>query len=66
MADEAGSPGEGRWGGARTELWLSLALIVATIEVYWPVSLHGFLNFDSPDYVTRNFHVLGGLVASEV
>ncbi len=66
MADEAGSPGEGRWRGARTELWLSLALIVATIEVYWPVSLHGFLNFDSPDYVTRNFHVLGGLVASEV
>lgn len=51
---------------AHRELWLSLALIAATIEVYWPVSLHGFLNFDVPDYVTQNFHVRGELAVSEV
>jgi tetratricopeptide (TPR) repeat protein len=40
---------------------ICLILATATIAVYWPVVTFNFVNFDDPDYVTSNSHVLGGL-----
>ena len=45
----------------RTALWISVALVVATLAVYSPVRHFVFVNYDDPDYVTGNPHVLGGL-----
>jgi Flp pilus assembly protein TadD len=42
--------------------WVVAALLVAvTAIVYAPVRLHGFLNWDDPDYVTESPHVSAGL-----
>jgi tetratricopeptide (TPR) repeat protein len=40
---------------------LVLALAVLTIALYLPALRNGFINFDDPDYVTGNAHVLRGL-----
>ena|ERR1043166_2386459 len=34
--------------------FISLALIILTVSVYWPVKNHEFVNYDDPDYVTAN------------
>jgi len=44
----------------RTTL-LGIALAVATFTVYAQVFDHAFLNYDDPDYVTANRHVLAGV-----
>jgi Flp pilus assembly protein TadD len=36
-------------------------LVAATIVAYFPVWNYDFVNFDDPDYVTHNRHVLAGL-----
>ncbi|HOX58733.1 MAG TPA: tetratricopeptide repeat protein [Candidatus Paceibacterota bacterium] len=36
-------------------------LVGVTFVVYWPVTQHGFINLDDPDYVTRNAHVRRGV-----
>lgn len=36
-------------------------LAAVTLAVYWPVGQHEFINYDDPDYVTENSHVLAGL-----
>jgi Flp pilus assembly protein TadD len=42
--------------------WLMAALLVlVTITLYWPVTGFDFVNFDDPEYVTANPHVLGGV-----
>ncbi len=41
-----------------------LALVAITLAVYWPVTRFEFINYDDHDYVTENYHVLGGLTAS--
>jgi len=38
-----------------------LFLLTAILWVYWPVTDHGFINLDDPDYVTDNRHVRSGL-----
>jgi hypothetical protein len=40
---------------------ICLILVTSTIAVYWPVMTFNFVNYDDPDYVTSNSHVLGGL-----
>lgn len=40
---------------------LALSLAVLTIALYLPALRNGFINFDDPDYVTGNAHVLRGL-----
>jgi hypothetical protein len=40
---------------------ICLALAVVTFAVYWPVTRHGFINFDDPPYITENPNVLSGL-----
>src|SRR3954463_7219840 len=40
---------------------VSLSLAVITLAVFWPVTKHGFVNFDDQVYVTENLHVQSGL-----
>ncbi|HEV2437716.1 MAG TPA: tetratricopeptide repeat protein [Verrucomicrobiae bacterium] len=40
---------------------IGLTLIALTLALYWPVTNHGFINFDDDQYVTGNFHVKAGL-----
>ena len=46
--------------GRRT-LVLSLALVLLTILVYWPVGKNAFINFDDYQYITENAHVKADL-----
>ena len=45
----------------RLVLLLAVLLAVGTAALYAPALKNGFVNFDDPDYVTRNSHVLQGL-----
>ncbi len=45
----------------QTVILLSLALAVLTFALYLPALHNGFVNYDDPDYVTRNGRVLQGL-----
>ena len=49
----------------RTSLWAKLLLAVllfaGTLALYAPAIRNGFVNYDDPEYVTRNAHVLKGL-----
>ena len=48
--------------GSRLLVWLmAVMLALLTIVLYWPTTGHDFINFDDPNYVTTNPHVLGGL-----
>jgi Tfp pilus assembly protein PilF len=42
------------------------ALMVAVFALYGQVATHDFLNFDDPDYVYENVHVLQGLTYTNV
>jgi Flp pilus assembly protein TadD len=42
-------------------LGLGLAILVATLAVYYPVGKFGFINYDDPDYVSKNPMVLPGV-----
>jgi Flp pilus assembly protein TadD len=44
----------------RSEIIVSLFLIVSTLAVWWQVRHHEFLNFDDNDYITENHHVQAG------
>jgi tetratricopeptide (TPR) repeat protein len=48
--------------GLRFPSWqIALLLALVTVVLYWPAMRCDFINYDDPDYVTANFHVLGGL-----
>src|SRR5512136_616761 len=38
-------------------------LALSTLVAYWPVTHHGFVNYDDTDYVTANPYVQAGLNA---
>jgi Flp pilus assembly protein TadD len=40
---------------------LAILLAAGTFTLYTPALSNGFVNFDDPDYVTRNTHVLQGI-----
>jgi protein O-mannosyl-transferase len=42
-------------------LLIAALLVAVTLAIYWPLKQCDFTNFDDPDYVTRNPHVLHGL-----
>jgi len=48
---------------SRADLWIYLALLVAVFAVYGQMRGFEFINYDDPDYVTSNAHVLGGISA---
>jgi protein O-mannosyl-transferase len=41
--------------------FICLCLALLTFAVYLPTAWNGFVNFDDPDYVTKNAHVQSGL-----
>jgi tetratricopeptide (TPR) repeat protein len=45
---------------------ISLGLFLITLLAYAPVYRFGFVNFDDPDYVSRNPHVRGGFTSDGV
>ena len=45
---------------------LAIALVIATIALYYPVSGHPFLNYDDDVYVVHNRHVQAGLTRETV
>ena len=47
--------------GAFREILVIVALVAATLAVYWPVRHHNFIDFDDPHYVTDNPQVAEGL-----
>ena len=53
-------------GIRRSDALVAAALVVATLAVYAPVRSHEFVNYDDPDYVTANPHVLRGLTSDGV
>jgi len=56
--------------GTAQDRWMALAiaflLAAVTLLVFWPVRQYDFVNFDDPQYVTDNPHVLGGLTWDNV
>jgi len=47
-------------------VFISCALVVLTLILYWPVRSHDFVNYDDPDYVTENPVVQRGLTEQGV
>jgi protein O-mannosyl-transferase len=45
----------------RRDLLTSLLLAALTLGVYWPVSTHGFIDYDDPGFVTENVQIQSGL-----
>jgi tetratricopeptide (TPR) repeat protein len=46
----------------KKRIWIiCAALALVTLAVFWPVTKHGFVNFDDTDFVTENAHVKAGL-----
>ena len=48
-------------GRLRPEIWISLLLVMLTVAAFAPVLGNDFVNYDDPEYVTRNFHVRAGI-----
>jgi tetratricopeptide (TPR) repeat protein len=46
--------------------FVGLALALVTLLLYLPVTWHGFINYDDPDYITENIHVQSGLSADGI
>ena len=47
-------------------LWVCVLLAVATAVVYWPAVGFDYVNYDDPEFVATNPHVLGGLTWQNV
>jgi protein O-mannosyl-transferase len=43
-----------------------VALIVATLATFWPVTRHSVVHYDDPMYVTENPHVTSGLTLEDL
>ena len=50
----------------KNQLFTAICLVLAlvTLVVYWPITRHGFTNFDDDGYITGNSHVKSGLTWS--
>jgi tetratricopeptide (TPR) repeat protein len=55
------SLGSSQWSDRRLIFLLATLLALGTLVLYAPALRNGFVNFDDPDYVTRNAHVLKGV-----
>jgi protein O-mannosyl-transferase len=58
---ESGRSVDGHRPAWRTLLLLAALLAVATAALYAPALRNGFVNYDDPDYITRNLNVQRGL-----
>ncbi|HSU56030.1 MAG TPA: tetratricopeptide repeat protein [Candidatus Dormibacteraeota bacterium] len=48
------------------EGWIYLGLVIATLLVYLPLFGFPFINYDDPEYVTTNSHVITGVTLANV
>lgn len=55
------SPNSAQRTNGRLVIILAILLAAGTLLLYAPAVRNGFVNFDDPDYVTRNAHVLQGI-----
>jgi len=55
------APNHSKSDWIRRPAFLGILLFVATLVVYLPAGHNDFVNYDDPDYVTSNDHVLSGL-----
>jgi tetratricopeptide (TPR) repeat protein len=55
------SAGSAQRADNRLVVLLAILLAAGTMVLYAPAMQNGFVNFDDPDYVTRNAHVLQGV-----
>ena len=44
-----------------TAWWICALLALGVVAVYWPVVGYGFVNYDDPEYVSVNPHIMAGL-----
>ena len=47
-------------------VWICFLLAAITAAVYWPAVSFDFVNYDDPEFITLNPHVLGGLTWENV
>ena len=50
----------------RADFWIALILFAVTLLLYAPVRQFEFVNFDDPDYVSGNPHILSGFTPDSV
>jgi protein O-mannosyl-transferase len=50
----------------RVSMLLALSLALGALLLYLPALNNGFVNYDDPDYVTANAHVLQGVTAENI
>src|ERR1041385_4057692 len=55
-----------RSGGQSLSRWICCGLAVITFLAFLPVLQNEFVNYDDPDYVTTNSHVLSGLTLENI
>jgi tetratricopeptide (TPR) repeat protein len=51
---------------SKANLWVYLALFLATLAVYSQSARFDFVNFDDPDYIVNNAHVRQGITADGI
>jgi protein O-mannosyl-transferase len=61
IPDPAKNPASPGAMDRQTIVMLALALAVVVIALFLPALRNGFVNYDDPDYITHNVHVLQGL-----
>jgi tetratricopeptide (TPR) repeat protein len=70
--EKSAAPAESPPGAAplkanlRLSALLALSLALGSLLLYLPALNNGFVNYDDPDYVTANAHVLQGLNAANI
>ncbi len=55
-----------RMAGLRSDIWISLFLVVLTVAAFAPVLDNDFVNYDDPLYVTKNPRVQAGLTPANL
>ena len=54
------------WTPKKNTAAVACALALITLALYLPMLRHGFVNYDDPDYITGNKHVMAGLTWSSI
>ncbi len=54
------------WPVSHGASWISVALVLLTVSVYFPVRHFGFVAYDDPRYIINNIHVATGLTWQNV
>jgi tetratricopeptide (TPR) repeat protein len=61
MNRQARASGPSRASKIPTAWWICALLVLGVAAVYWPVIGYGFVDYDDPEYVSVNPHVMAGL-----